>query len=528
MTADRHRCLFLLTVSIVFLSNLHGCSCCRTGTRAECEKARFVPGYNLAGEGFDVILMQRKGAYVIDVKTFMTANDTCTLCENNRFKQVQKLPVSVTDWRQITSCSKHLHGEIHHSVHSLVRRSASSIINNWGLSLSLNTMIQARVGGSHSEIAEFAKIQANMDKATFAIHEITCSYYSYRLVDHPKPSKEFSQSLQRLPAEYNETTESLYSRLIDTYGTHYIRQVQLGGRIQQVSAFRTCLATLAGVSISEMKNCLDIDLKIALGFVPADASFTQKCSDKLRKNMNMGRYQGFMSDKIQVLGGEAQHRHILTYQNPSLAYSNWIGSLNDTPEIVSYAIVPLHHLVSDPAVKDSLRSALRDYIIGNLVLDLHRAERLSQSCPSSPNLDYNCCPLRARYGKLVVVVERASNLNSDYFSQTDCYVKVFYNGHYKETGYILDDNNPRWNTVLTFGTVELGHPLILELWDSDTHYDDLIGRCRGYPEKGYHSYICKLDQSVFHFSCYVSCDPHLTGERCEEYSPGIYGNPYEL
>ena len=61
---------------------------CQTGTRPECEKAPFVPGHNLAGEGFDVVRLRRTGAYVINVKAHLADNSTCTLCPN-RFQQGQ-------------------------------------------------------------------------------------------------------------------------------------------------------------------------------------------------------------------------------------------------------------------------------------------------------------------------------------------------------------------------------------------------------------------------------------------------------
>lgn len=61
---------------------------CSTASGSQCEKAPFVPGHNLAGEGFDVVRMRRTGAYVISVKGHMTDNHTCTLCPN-RFQQGQ-------------------------------------------------------------------------------------------------------------------------------------------------------------------------------------------------------------------------------------------------------------------------------------------------------------------------------------------------------------------------------------------------------------------------------------------------------
>ncbi|KAF4109873.1 hypothetical protein G5714_009125 [Onychostoma macrolepis] len=103
-------------------------------------------------------------------------------------------------------------------------------------------------GGSRSDIAQFAQSQNAMDKAIFALHELSCTYYSYRVTDHPELSTEFSKHLQQLPTQYDVKTKPKYRRTIDTYGTHYIRQVHLGGRVRRVTAFRTCLATLKGFS----------------------------------------------------------------------------------------------------------------------------------------------------------------------------------------------------------------------------------------------------------------------------------------
>uniref|UniRef100_A0A674NVI5 C2 domain-containing protein n=1 Tax=Takifugu rubripes TaxID=31033 RepID=A0A674NVI5_TAKRU len=75
------------------------------GTPTECAKAHFVPGYNLGGEGFDVVTMERKGAFVIDTETWKTAaNGSCRLYRNRYMnREVQKVPVSVVDWRILPS-----------------------------------------------------------------------------------------------------------------------------------------------------------------------------------------------------------------------------------------------------------------------------------------------------------------------------------------------------------------------------------------------------------------------------------------
>ncbi|XP_061117000.1 perforin 1.5 [Conger conger] len=514
----RLRGLSALAVTLLILADVNGCAGCRTGLLSECEEAPFVPGYNLAGEGFDVVTMQRKGAYVIDVKSYLTHSNTCTLCQNPfQGGQAQKIPVSVLDWRTASLCKKQLSSALHHSVDSLVRSSASLLNIDWAMGLNLDETGTAVLTGSRSEVAQFARSQFSLDKATFATHEISCTHYGYRLADHPTLSGEFSKYLQRLPPKYDRQTRYLYRRMIDTYGTHFIRQVRLGGRVRRITAFRTCLATLQGFSEREIQKCLDVEMKIALGFLPVNVSFTHKCSSILKDNMTVGFYQGFMTHKIEVMGGEKYFPDVLFNENPSSAYSSWMASLNDSPDVISYSIFPLHNLVSDSQVSDNLRKAVLEYIEEN---KLEMANREANTCAPAPNLDHNCCPLRAGLGHLWVAVKKAANLKPDYFSQADGFVKVWYNGQYEQTDAIANDNHPVWNAVYDFGTVELGHQIMFEVWEDDTFFDDFLGQCKIYPERGLHSYSCQLNTGVFYFTYRVTCDVHLTGYRCGRYSPG--------
>ncbi len=175
---ETNHCVFHVFSCIsLILTHWDKASACHTGSQVECEKAPFVPGYNLVGEGFDVVRMRRKGAFLINVKSHMD-NGNCTVCKN-RFQggQIQKLPSAVLDWRPLSRCSKQLSSALHHSVDSLMKSSTSLMNNNWEMDLSLDGIGKAIFGGSRSDIAKFAQSQNAMDKATFALHELSCTYY---------------------------------------------------------------------------------------------------------------------------------------------------------------------------------------------------------------------------------------------------------------------------------------------------------------------------------------------------------------
>ncbi|XP_053277442.1 perforin-1 isoform X2 [Pleuronectes platessa] len=524
MPAGKHQrsnfILLIMALSVMLEDcRVHGCW---TGSGSECEKANFVPGYNLAGQGFDVVKMKQTGTYAINVRAYLDDNHTCTLCPN-RFQngQIQKLPAAVLDWRPLSRCSKQLSSGLHHSVESLLRSSNSLVSNNWNVNLGLDNVVTAELGGSESELAKFANKQHSEGKTTFVTHELSCTFYSYRLADHPQLSTDFKKHLNRLSPSLNTSQDIVnYMRLIDTYGTHYIQQVQLGGKVKRITALRTCVAILNGYSEYEINNCLNSEVQMSLGLPSAKASFSYKCENFLKGRMSrsIGFYQAFMTRETEVIGGGKFISNILYQQDQSEAFRSWMNSLHDHPDVVSYAILPLHGLVEDPQISANLKSIVTLYITWHYMMDWHPP---SKSCSPTHNLDRHCCPLRVGRGTFKLWNLRADGLNSDPFSRTDAYVKIRYHDHYQKADTIDNKNYPRWDKTFDFGSVELSHKLTLEVWDEDVHYDDHIATCSNYVKRGSYSMICELSPSSgsLHFDYSVTCDAHLTGIRCESYSP---------
>ncbi|XP_062396155.1 perforin-1-like [Sardina pilchardus] len=504
-----------LLVSLLHLAPLQAC---RVGKKKECDRAPFVPGHNLVGEGFDVVTLQRKGAYVTDLQTYLTPTNTCTLCSNRLMgNQVQKVPLTVLDWRPTRSCKQSLSSFFFNSVSSLLASSSSSITNDWKVGLDLQRVADLQLAGSQSAEFIFASSQQQEDKTSFISNQYTCSLYRYRVPWVPHLSPEFHQDVKSLPHKYSEDTAYLYRRFIDIYGTHYIHQVYLGGRFKRVTSIRTCLSTLNQISATQVANCLSAGLSVGLGLVDASVS-TGSCRKVLNNQDSVTGYtQGFLNHITEVSGGNSWSGVFSMTQNDSEGFHRWLSSIKETPEIVSYSIGPIHCLVKSKTVKSHLQKEIKAYVQNNGLAKQPERQRCRFV---HPNLSPDCCPLRTHRGLLKVTVIRARGLYGDPVGPPDPYVKVLYGGVEQTTRWI-ESHNPKWYAEFNYGHVDTTKSTWLgfEVWDKDVWYDDLLGRCGVSIQGGSYYHDCRIDQGVFSYSYSLQCDRHLIGPECNMYSP---------
>ena len=184
-TISRLSNMFLLSIVLCasLVLSLPQCTqqSCTDGKPRQCEEAEFMPGTNLAGEGFDITKLQRKGAFVIDMNQWKRKDKTCTLCSNPYLEnKQQKLPLSVVDWRATHSCSSKVASKLHDSSESLVSSSSASIENNWQVNLDVDAGKKSgslMLAGSHSKLAEYSMEKTKNDKFSFTSQGISCDYY---------------------------------------------------------------------------------------------------------------------------------------------------------------------------------------------------------------------------------------------------------------------------------------------------------------------------------------------------------------
>ncbi|KAF6736696.1 Perforin-1 [Oryzias melastigma] len=281
---------------------------CTDGTPKECQDAEFAPGSNLAGEGFDITKMERKGAFVLDMNKFKRKDQACTLCSNPYLdNRKQKLPLSVVDWRATQSCSGKVSSKVYKSSESLVQSTTSSIENNWQVGLSFGSVANLMLAGTHSKLSSYSMDKTKSDKFSFTTQSLSCEYYSYRVSKAPTLQKEFLNSVNQLPKVYNPQSKNNYYHLIDTFGTHYITKVKMGGKVQAVTSIRECAAHLEGIEVNEVEMCLRVEASATISMRP-NSMEVKSCQAKKDNSGRKISFSNYFNDRWgHVCGGKMNH-----------------------------------------------------------------------------------------------------------------------------------------------------------------------------------------------------------------------------
>ncbi|XP_051865927.1 perforin-1-like [Pristis pectinata] len=532
------RRLGTLFCALLFLGGVG--AVCHTGSARECQAASPVPGTSLAGEGIDVVTLTRKGAYVVDVESWKLPNGACTLCRNSLMGgKRQRLPLAAVDWRAQRNCRRAVSSQLFHSVSQLAESVSSSVDNSWKVGLKLPVHPTQSVGltlaGSKSKVTSFSTRKAQSDRYSFASHEVRCRLYRYRLKDPPPLAPQFSAHLRRIPNTSYGGARHHYRRLVQTFGTHYIRLVDLGGSFKDVTAIRTCKAAVEGLTAEEVKDCLSVEASyevVQAGKATAGMGFCKRKASSLSHGSSF--HQAFSERLTEATGGQSTGETDILFSSDPAAFTSWLKSLKASPGVVHYRLAPLHHLLpTSDRRRDQLGLYLREYIMANALRrdcsnttcptgkSKSPSDPCSCLCPENNWVDRLCCAKQKGAGHLVVTVKRGFDLWGDYFSGTDAFVVVSYGKASERTWVVNNNNNPRWNARLDLSTVvaENHLKLTVKVYDKDPFRNEHLGTCQVPLTSGHTDRTCYLKHGKVTYRVYFTCESHLRGRTCRQYAP---------
>ncbi|XP_068445511.1 perforin-1-like [Clinocottus analis] len=442
----------------------------------QCHQAPFVPGHNLIGFGFNAVTLKR-ASYVIDVTTYRKQDGSCNL--------------------------------------SLINYYSNEGSNDWQYGLDYFSHDRDYVG-TKSHVYKFATDRTREDQYTFSSHRVTCSHYSYRLSDNPKISEEFYKALDSLPYSYNSYTKDHYWRLIDSFGTHYTRQVYLGGQLNRVAAARTCLSSLNGLSSQQVHYCMRLGFSVGLGYSSSDQM--KYCNNFLHNQHSSNAYQyGHLNLYTKVIGGRDWSGECSLYHEDSYGYKNWLKSLKDYPDVVKYSLRPLHELVPHSQRRNALRSAIQYY------LKEYAVNSWTHAGFGGLNHNQKCCPHNAYSGHLEVTITKGWVLKRTNKPRVYAVVKYKNNAH---RTHEIRSNDPVWNGKFDLGQVDTHQSFTVQVWANDKKRDSLLVSCDFNVYQGKHTKGCSSEKGKVDFHYALTCGHHLNGDQCHQYKPSPYYTGY--
>ncbi|XP_031749363.1 perforin-1 [Xenopus tropicalis] len=513
---------------------------CKPGSPEECKKASFVPGHTLLGQGLDIVTMKKTGAFLLDMQIYQMANKTCTLCENPYNKKIlEKLPISMVDWTPQAACTRNIESSLMNSKVSLANKEASNVQNDWkvGLDIPIKTVtVHTALAGSHSKLAEFAQSKTITDQYSFLSHELSCAFYRFRLSFEPPLTEDFTKSLQQLPNNYKYNKEE-YRKLIAKYGTHYIVQAMVGGKVSEVTALRTCQVAMEGMTLDAVKDCLGVEAKISAGFPiisPSISSEFRRCKEIAKTSKRGDNFHSTFNERIwEVKGGKVTFDLLNTEGGKgSREFEEWMKSLKTDPDVLTYSVEPIHELVRvNGPKKENLRIAVSEYIKENALTKKCFCPRYSPpsqgpdcscTCPLTKYMNSDCCPTNQGMAKVSLKIQRAQWLPGEFLSAADGYAIFMYDGKEVRTPTVWNNNNPIWNSEFEFDLVQLSQSKMytIEVWDRNIIFSDrFLGRCNKLLKSGILEDTCYLGHGSITYTITANCVPHLQGLYCQDYSP---------
>lgn len=185
---------------------------------------------------------------------------------------------------------------------------------------------------------------------------------------------EVQQEIAALPSSFSRETRGTFFRFFDKYGTHYVSQVKVGGRLYYYVA----------VAKSYLKNTEKIGTDVTLEFNALLVS--GKAQSKAEWSTLTRAWTNNRTVHIEAVGGTPDTLLLAAPEyddNRSAIFSKWVDSIKNAPATVDFELRPITALF--PADKaEVVEQAMNAYFADNLLVVESRSYSIPSPEPSKP------------------------------------------------------------------------------------------------------------------------------------------------
>nr|XP_033788137.1 complement component C7 [Geotrypetes seraphini] len=315
--------------------------------RTVCDIDKIPLNAELTGAGFDVITGEFK-KNVIHTKSF---GGICRKVFSGDKREYYRLSQSLLSYTFQVEIKNDFNYEFYDSSWSYVKTTERNVWTNYR--------------ESEYEYHKFTKKEEKSYHLMVIKNDVEVAQFINNVPEALPLAESFWKELANLPAVYDYYA---YRRLIDNYGTHFLRSGSLGGEYKVIFYVDTEKMKEQGLSIYDMNKCSTS----SKGFL-----FWKKSTTKCRQFHNVvksssGSSSHEMHGDAFILGGEPKFVASLSYLNlesPAAneeRYASWAGSVKNVPSIIKKKLTPLYELVKEvpcTSVKRYyLKQAIEEYL----------------------------------------------------------------------------------------------------------------------------------------------------------------------
>ncbi|XP_051876445.1 complement component C7-like, partial [Pristis pectinata] len=301
--------------------------------RMACDIDQLPPQAELTGNGFDIIKEEFRGP-VINTKFF---GGTCRKVFSAENRNYYRLPESLLQYTFQVQVKNDFRFQAYESSWSYMRQTS-------GAYAASGQGIFSSYSESHNTFTNRNNQKTKEQLYLSVENEVEVAQFSASRPDQLQLPSAFHRELLQLPAVYDHTA---YRRLIELYGTHYLRRGTLGGKYSLLYMVDKERLSKSGITREDMSKCSQTSVNLFI--VKYDSNKCRQYKDALQTALggSTGKAHGLSS----TVGGRAAFvtaLSLIDVRNPqanSDVYQRWAGSIPENPVVIKPQLAPLDELV---------------------------------------------------------------------------------------------------------------------------------------------------------------------------------------